>query len=85
MRFKVDISGTTVILTDKQLAAVVRVVDGAERIEDKYVGSNKGTAGGNYLKLIRSMAPSEAFRVNVMSDSEYEAMKLVTKLEDEKQ
>lgn len=85
MRFKVDIGGTTMILTDKQMAAVVRALDAAERIEDKYIGSNKGTGGGNYLKLIRSMAPSEALRVNVMSDSEYEAMKLVTKLEDEKQ
>lgn len=85
MRFKVDMGGTTMLLTDKQLAAVVRAIDGAERIEDKYVGSDRGTGRGNYLKLIRSMAPSESFRVNVMSATEYEAMKLVTKLEDEKE
>lgn len=85
MKFKVDIGGTTMILTDKQLAAMTRVIDSAERIEDKYIGNNKGTGGGNYLKLVRPMAPSETLRVYVMSDSEYEAMKLVTKLEDEKQ
>lgn len=85
MRFKVDIGGTTVLLTDKQVAALTRIVDGAERIEEKYVGSNKGSGGTNYLKLVRSFAPSENLRVNIMSDTEYEAMRLVTKLEDEKQ
>lgn len=84
MKFRVDIGGTSMLLTDKQLGAIVKAIDGAERIEEKYIGS-KPSGGGNYLKLVRPMAPSETFRVNVMSESEYEAMKLVTKLEDEKQ
>lgn len=84
MRFKVELGGNSLLLTDKQMAALVKTIDGAERIEEKYIGS-KPSGGGNYLKLIRSFTSSEYMRVNVMSESEYEAMKLVTKLEDEKQ
>lgn len=84
MRFTIDIGGTTMLLTDKQVNALVKVLDGVDRIEAKYVGSNLGPGKTNYLKLIRPLVPSETVRVNIMSDTEYEALKLVTKLEDEK-
>lgn len=85
MKFKVDVGGTTLLLSNKQLEALTKILDDTERIEDKYVGSNKGTNGTSYVKLIRSFVPSEHFRCAVMSDTEYGAMKLVTTLEDEKQ
>jgi hypothetical protein len=84
MKFKVEIGGTSVLLDYKQLNAVMKALDGAERIEEKYVGSSQGTNNTNYLKLIRSYQPMDNFRFNGVSDDEYNALKLVTKLEDEK-
>lgn len=85
MRFQVDVCGTTLLFTEKQLAALVRAIDNVERIEDKYIGNGQGTNGSNYIKLLRPVTPSATLRVNVMSGDEYEAMKLVTKIQDEKQ
>jgi hypothetical protein len=85
MKFKLDICGTTVLLDYKQLNALAKALEGAERIEDKYVGSSKGPNGASYLKLVRPYQPMDNFKFNGMTDDEYGALQLVTKLEDEKQ
>jgi len=85
MKFKLEIGGTTVLLDYKQLNALVKLLEGVERIEEKYVGSSKGPNGTSYLKLIRPYQPMDNFRFNGMTDEEYGALQLVTKLEDEKQ
>lgn len=85
MKFKVEICGTSVLLDYKQLNALTKVLEGTERIEEKYVGSSKGPGGSNYLKIIRPYQPMDNFRFNGMTDEEYGALQLVTKLEDEKQ
>lgn len=83
MKFKIDVCGTTVLVTDRQLNKLLQILEETERIEDKYVGSRTGHTGSQYVKLIRPYQPSENLRPYCMTDSEYEAMKLVTKLEDE--
>jgi len=84
MKFKIEICGTSVLLDYNQLNTVLNALEGAERIEEKYIGSNQGTNGTNYLKLIRPYQPMDHFRLNGMTDEEYGALQLVTKLEDEK-
>lgn len=85
MKFKLEICGTIVLLNYKQLNALTKVLEGTERIEEKYVGSNKGPNGTSYLKIIRPYQPMDNFKLNGMTDEEYGALQLVTKLEDEKQ
>jgi hypothetical protein len=84
MKFKIDIAGTSVFLSPEQLGQLVIMLGDATRIEEKYVGTGKGPNGASYIKLIRSYQPSEHFRPYCVTDDEYAAMELVTKLEDEK-
>lgn len=83
MKFKIDVCGTAVIVDHRQLQKLTALLEEAERFEDKYVGSRPGHTGSQYIKLIRPYQPSENLRPYCLSDSEYEALKLVTKLEDE--
>jgi len=85
MKFKIELCGTTLLLDYKQLNALTKLLEDVERIEEKYVGSNKGPNGASYLKLIRTYQPMDHFRFTGMTDEEYGALQLVTKLEDEKQ
>lgn len=78
MKFLLEIANTKVLLTQAQLEKLSDALDGAERIEDKYVGNSK------YLKLIRPYVTSESLKGTMMTLHEYGAMQLVTKLEDEK-
>jgi len=84
MKFKVDICGTSVLLDYKQLSAFIKAIDGAECVEDKYVGNSQGHNGTNYVRLIRPLSLMDTFRFYAMSDDEYGALQLVTKLENEK-
>jgi len=78
MKFLLEIANTKVILTMEQLDKISEALDGAERIEDKYMGASK------YLKLLRPYVTSESLKGTMMTLHEYGAMQLVTKLEDEK-
>ena len=84
MKFKLEIGGTSAILTAEQLETIINTLASAERFEEKWLGNNKGPNGSHYIKLIRPCQPSEHLRISCMSDDEYVAQLLITKLEDEK-
>jgi hypothetical protein len=62
---------------------LVRGLDGAEKITNKYVGNKKGDDNSDYLKFIEPYCASDALSVRIMSDETYETRKLVTKLQME--
>jgi len=84
MKFKVEISGTNVILSYEQLDLLAQALSGSERVEEKWVGDRSGPNKSNYVRLIRPYLPGDLLRAQCVTDDEYGALSLVTKLEDEK-
>lgn len=83
MRFIINVEGTPVLLTLDQMNELVKVLEGSEKITNKYVGNKKGDDNTDYLKLIDPYCASEALSIRVMSDELYDTRKLVTKLQME--
>ena len=80
MRFIINIESTPVLLTLDQMNDIVKVLENAEKINNKYVGDKKGEDGTNYLRLLEPYCASEALSLRVMSNDLYETKKLVSKL-----
>ena len=82
MKFIVAIGGQDAILTSDQLDQLVAILGAAHRIENKWVGSGKGDNGDSYLKLIRTYSASD-MSVKIMTDQDFDARVLITKMQDE--
>jgi hypothetical protein len=85
MKFTLVIGGTTILATAEQLEAMTRILEHCEALHDHSVGKDLGTHGYNmsYIHHIRPYNISESLSVKVMSQEQYEATKLVTKLHKE--
>jgi len=83
MRFIINVEGTPVLLTLDQMHELVKVLEGSEKITNKYVGGKKGDDNTDYLKLIDPYCSSDTLSLRVMSSETYETKKLVTKLQME--
>ena len=83
MRFIINVEGTPVLLTLDQMHELVKVLEGSEKITNKYVGNKKGDDNTDYLKLIDPYCASDALSVRVMSNELYDTKKLVTKFQME--
>jgi len=80
MRIRLQIGGTTVLLTAAQLDALVQAVDGCERETTKTV--KNGNGGYNYLTVLDTAHTPSWLSVQVMSQADYDALKAVTKMQD---
>ena len=85
MRFTFTVGGTTILATAEQLEAMTRILEDCDALHDHSVGKDLGTHGYNmsYIHHIRPYNLNESFAVKVMSQEQYEATKLVTKLNKE--
>ena len=79
MKFTLDINNTKVIISTEQLEAIANALDGAEVLENKYLGNNLGLNGTNYLEMITAFVLRDVLKAGVMSDTEYEAKVFITK------
>ncbi len=77
MRFLVQIANRKFILDAKRVESLVRALDGAEQIENKWVGKTSGNANG-YVSILSGAALSEVLNFSPVTDDEYNTMKLVT-------
>ena len=82
MRFLLNVNGKDLVLTDRQLYDVMGLLDKCEELKQVYKGDGKGTRGtGNqYADEILPLDPRGAFDVKPLSDTYYDALKLVAKL-----
>ena len=84
MRFKVEISDRTVLLTYEQLEKLSALLCHTESMQTKWIGNGKGTtgSGNNYLPIIHPFNPLEQLTINVVSDEQVEAIKFVQKQQE---
>jgi hypothetical protein len=84
MKFIVNIENQKILLTFEQMGAIVKMLEGAEMLTNKYVGDKQGEDGTGYLKLIEQYNAADSLGVHVISNEYYETRKLVTKLHMER-
>lgn len=87
MRFMIELyGGTKVLLTHDQLEILTTALDGAEMLKDIDVGKDNGDHGyaKQYVYGIGAWRTIENLSVRLMSSEEYEAMKFVTKQQEQK-
>lgn len=85
MRYKVQVSGVPLILTQHQLEILMTAVQDAEQLAEKHVGNNKGSQGYNnaYVPTLETKQPHEWLGVTIVADDFVDATKLAMKLDRE--
>lgn len=82
MKHLIEIAGITILLDPDALAAVYKILDTCEHIEQTYKGDNKGNRGSSmqYIDEIKPVDPRGWLKTTVMSQDYYDTIKLVAKL-----
>jgi len=85
MRYKIVVSGVTLILNQPQLDTLMTAVQDAYQISEKHVGTNKGSQGYNnsYVPTIEIKQPHDWLTVHLVADDFVEATLLAMKLDQE--
>lgn len=85
MKFTLGIGGTKVVMNAEQLEAMTRILEDCDQLYDHSVEKGTGTHGYSmsYIHHIKPYNINESLEVKVMSQEQYEATKLVTKLHKE--
>lgn len=83
MKYKVAVSGSTLILTEAQMALLLTAVQDAEQMSEKHVGNHKGSQGYNnaYIPAVEVKQPHDWLQVHIVSDDFIDATKLAMKLD----
>ena len=83
MRYKVTVSGATLILTQHQLEILMTAVQDAHQFAEKHVGNHKGTQGYNnsYIPTLEIKQPHEWLGVHIVADDFVDATLLAMKLD----
>ena len=84
IKFSVQISGRKVLLAHAQLEALSALMEGVEFMDEKWVGTSKGTTGANqsYLPVIEEFDVQNHLSVSVVSEEKVEAIKFVQKQQE---
>lgn len=77
MKLLIEISGTKILVTPKQLDTIVNTINASMTIENKYVPGRNGNAA-SYIDLLRPMSAKDMLRVSVLSDEDYDALTFIT-------
>jgi hypothetical protein len=85
MKFIIKIEGTEVLLDGAQVEALTNILQNCEKLYDKNVEKGQGTHGYNncYIHHLKPFNCSESLNLKVMPTDQYEATKLITKLNKE--
>ena len=85
MRFTFSVDGNKIVLTAAQLEAMSRILENCDVMYDKTVEKGQGTHGYNnsYIHHIKPYNVGDLLSVKIMTDEQYEATKLITKLHKE--
>ena len=77
MKFIVELNGTRILMDAEQASTLTNLLQGLEQITNKYISST------GYLKLLEPLVVMDTLKFGAMSDEEYDAMVLITKLQTE--
>jgi hypothetical protein len=82
MKHLIEIAGITLLLDPDALAAVYKILDTGEQIEQTYKGDGKGNRGSSmqYIDEIKPVDPRGWLKTTVMSQDYYDTLKLVNNL-----
>lgn len=85
MKFIVNVDGTQMLMSYESMQELSKVFASCEKLVDYHVDKDKGTHGYNmsYIHHIKPFNLTEDFKVKMMDDEQYEATKLITKLNKE--
>lgn len=83
MRYKVTVSGATLILNETQMALLMTAVQDAEQLSEKHVGTQKGSQGyqNSYIPTVEVKQPHDWLQVHLVADDFIDATKLAMKLD----
>jgi hypothetical protein len=83
MRYKVTISGVSLVLSQVQFDILMTAVQDAYQMSEKHVGTNKGSQGYNnsYVPTIEIKQPHDWLVVNPVADDFVDATLLAMKLD----
>jgi hypothetical protein len=83
MRYKIQVSGVPLILTEAQMALLLAAVQDAEQLAEKHVGTGKGSQGYNnsYIPTVEVKQPHDWLGVTLVADDFVDATKLAMKLD----
>lgn len=83
MRFKVSVSGISLILTETQMSLLLTAVQDAEQLSEKHVGTGKGSQGYNnsYIPTVEVKQPHDWLGVTIVAEDFIDATKLAMKLD----
>lgn len=83
MKYKISVSGVSLILNETQMALLMTAVQDAEQLAEKHVGNNKGSQGYNnaYIPTVEVKQPHEWLGVTPVADDFIDATKLAMKLD----
>ena len=83
MKLVMDIFITKLLVTAEQADAISNILHGCEFIDHVYQ-ANRVPGSPQYIDLIKPAVMRDVIKVGVMSQIEYDAMALITKLQVEK-
>lgn len=82
MKFTIEFNNTRILLTADQVETLTNLLEATEQITNKYISSS-GATKSHYLKLVEPYSILETLKFGAISNEEYDAMVLVTKLQAE--
>lgn len=83
MKFSLTINDNVILLDQHNVDMLTAALDGCEMLEHKYMGRSKTGGESEYLDLIRQKPLRELIKLSILSTTEYEAIKFITKQTDE--
>lgn len=83
MKCKARVFDNEYLLDPAQLDKLLELIDGCEILDEEHVGKGLGTRGWDnaYIGVLKSPT-SASPKLEVMSNSDYEALKAVTKMRE---
>jgi hypothetical protein len=87
MKLILDINSSKLLLSEAQASALADLLHGCEYVEHKYTGSTTATAGvaskSIYMDFVKPAALRDVLKLGIMSQIDYDALVLITKLQGE--
>jgi hypothetical protein len=87
MRLILEINSSKLLLTPEQATQIADSLHGCEYVEHKYTGSTTATTGSPsksiYMDFIKPATMRDVLKLGVMSQIDYDALVLITKLQGE--
>ena len=84
MRLILELNSSKLLLTAEQAAQIADILHGCEYVEHKYTGASTTVPSKSiYMDFIKPATMRDVLKLGVMSQIDYDALVLITKLQGE--